>query len=131
MKPSSLAHWSRKFRHAFRGLKVGISGQSSFLVHLIAAPTVVAMGVLLNVSPLEWCVLLLCIGAVISAELFNSALELSAKAITSDFDDHIRDALDVASAAVLVVSIISIVVGATIFVFRLGFYFGWWGGYFM
>jgi len=129
--PTSFAHWSRKFRSAFRGFRVGIRGQSSFCAHFVMTALVFVFGIVLGVSPLEWCVLLLCIGIVLSAELFNTALEKCAKAITSDFDDHIRDALDIASAAVLMASIFAALVGAAIFLFRIGFRFGWFGGYYM
>ena len=44
---------------------------------------------------LEWCVLLLCVGLVMSAELFNSAFESLARAVTRDFDDDVQDALDI------------------------------------
>lgn len=125
----SLQHWSNKFRNAFRGIHVGIRGQSSFYVHFVIAVLVEIAAVVLRVNLLEWCVLLLCIGVVLTAELFNSAIESCAKAITSDFDDNVRNALDIASGAVLVASIAAGVVGATIFVFRLGFWLGWWGGY--
>lgn len=124
-------HWSSKFRNAFRGLRVGIYGQSSFYVHFVASALVILFGVFLRVSPLEWCVLLLCMSSVVSAELFNSALEHCAKAITRDFDDHIRNALDIASAAVLIPSIFSVLIGISIFLFRFGLWFGWWGGYSM
>ena len=129
--PTSFRHWSRKFRNAFRGLRVGVYGQSSFYVHFCVTVVVVLLGAALGVSPLEWCVLLLCIGVVLSAELFNSALERCAKAITRDFDDNIRDALDMASAAVLVAAIFAALVGAAIFLFRIGFQLGWFGGYYM
>lgn len=129
--PFTAKHWSRKFLNAFRGLRVGVRGQSSFYVHLVVAVLVIIVGTFLQVSPLEWCVLLLCIGSVLSAELFNSAFESCAKAITRDFDDDIRDSLDIASAAVLVPAIIAALVGLSIFVFRFGLWFGWWGGYSM
>jgi diacylglycerol kinase len=129
--PRSAKHWSRKFRYAFRGLRVGIYGQSSFYVHFAVMLLVFAFGLFLQVSPLEWCVLLLCVGMVLSAELFNTAFESCAKAITKDFDDDIRNALDIASAAVLMTAISAAVVGASIFLFRLGFWLGWWGGYSM
>lgn len=129
--PFSARHWSNKFRNAFRGLRVGIYGQSSFYVHFVVMLLVFGFGVFLGVSPLEWCVLLLCIGLVISAELFNSAFESCAKAVTKDFNDDIRNSLDIASAAVLVAAIAAALVGASIFLFRFGFWFGWWGGYSM
>lgn len=129
--PLTVTHWSRKFKNAFRGLRVGIHDQSSFCVHLAMIPLVILVGTFLRVSPLEWCVLLLCIGTVLSAELFNSAFESCAKAITRDFDDNIRDSLDIASAAVLVPAIMAAIVGLCIFAFRFGLWLGWWGGYSM
>ena len=127
--PFSLRHWSSKFKNAFRGLRVGARGQSSFFAHFVMTVLVFVAAVVLRVNLLEWCVLLLCVGLVMSAELFNSAFESLARAVTRDFDDDVRDALDIASGAVLVAAIFASVVGATIFVFRLGILMGWWAGY--
>ncbi len=67
--------------------------------------------------------------SVLAAEMFNSALESLARSITSNHDENIADALDVASAAVLLAAVGAAVVGAIIFVFRLGVTCGWWGIY--
>ncbi|NQU23523.1 MAG: diacylglycerol kinase family protein, partial [Candidatus Nealsonbacteria bacterium] len=56
---------------------------------------------------------------VFCAEMFNSALESLAKAITDQFDPHVRTALNVGSAAVLVASIGAAIVGAIIFLNQL------------
>ena len=106
--------WYRKFANAFRGIVVGTRDQSSFDVHLIVALAVVAAAWYLGVSRIEWCVLLLCIVAVLAAELFNSAFEQLAKAVTEEEHPRIRDALDVCSGAVLVASIGAAAVGAII-----------------
>ena len=46
-----------------------------------------------------------------TAELFNSALEQLAKAITKEEDPHVRNGLDIASGAVLVAAIGAAVIG--------------------
>jgi diacylglycerol kinase len=74
----------------------------------------------------QWGVLLLCIGGVLAAELFNSALEAMAQAITRQEDPHIRDALDIASGAVLTAALTSIAVGIAVFGHRAGQLLGWW-----
>ncbi len=122
-------HWSLKFRNAFRGIRVGVTGQTSFYVHFAISALVFIAAVYLQVSMLEWCVLLLCMGLVLSAELFNSSIEFLAKAITDELDDDIRDALDIASGAVLMAAIFAAIIGATILIFRFGLMFGLWGGY--
>jgi len=118
--------WITKFRDAFRGVKAGVRGQSTFFVHFFAAAAVVAAGVVLRVDLVEWCLLLLCITIVLAAEMFNSALESMAKAITHESHPHLGNSLDIAAAAVLVASIGASIVGAIIFADRLGILLGWW-----
>lgn len=120
------AGWSQKFLHALRGLRVGSQGQSSFVVHVPTACFVLAAAAQLRVTALEWCVLVICITLVLTAELLNCALERLARAVTQEYDERVRDALDVSAAAVLVAALGSIVVGSVILGFRLGVYLGWW-----
>ena len=118
--------WRRKFRDAFRGLKEGVRGQSSFFVHFFAAAAVIAAAAVLCVSPIEWCLLLLCITAVLVAEMFNSALESMARAITDQPHPHLGNSLDIGSAAVLLAALGASVVGTIIFGHHVGALLGWW-----
>ncbi len=118
--------WAAKFGDAFRGVAQEIRSQSSFRVHFAAAALVIVGGVVLQVSLLQWCILLVCIGGVLTAEMFNTAMEAIARAITDQPNRHIRIALDVASAAVLVASITAAAVGLIIFTNRVGCLLGWW-----
>ena len=111
--------WSCKFANAIRGGFVGAGGQSSFVVHAIAAFLVVLAAAYFGVSGVEWCLLTLCIVGVIAAELFNSALEVMAKSITQEQNSYIRDALDIASGAVLIASMGATAIGLIIFVPRV------------
>src|SRR5262249_9836879 len=74
-RPRPRRSWVFKFRCAFRGLKLGIRGHSSFSVHFFFAALVIVAALVLRCDVLEWCVLLGCIGLVMTAELFNSAIE--------------------------------------------------------
>ena len=103
--------WFRKFADARRGMIEATRGQSSFIVHLGATALVVLLGWWRNVSRIEWCLLMLCVTVVLMAEVFDSALEHLAKAITREQDDHIRAALDMASGAVLLASLGAAIVG--------------------
>ena len=125
-RPRRGRSWGRKFRDAFRGVAVGVRGQSSFRVHFLFAALVIAAAALLRASWIEWAVLLLCIAVVLTAEMFNSALESLAKAITDKHDPRLADALDTGSAAVLLAAIGAVLVGAIVFLYRLGVLVGWW-----
>jgi diacylglycerol kinase len=119
--------WAEKFRDAFRGVKEGVRGQSSFFVHFFVAALVIAAAAVLKVRDVaEWCLLLLCIAVVLTAEMFNSALESLARAITDETDPYVGRALNIGSAAVLIASIGAATVGTIIFVKWLGIMVGWW-----
>jgi diacylglycerol kinase (ATP) len=63
---------------------------------------------------------------VLTAEMFNSALEALARAITEHSDPLIGQALDIGSAAVLIASAGAAAVGLIVFIHRLGVAIAWW-----
>ncbi len=107
--------WLQKFGDAFRGLFHAVSTEWSFAAHLPVAAVAVACGLWFGLSGVEWCLVALAIGAVVAAEVFNTSIESLAKALDSGPDPRIRDALDTASAAVLVAVGAAILVGLAIF----------------
>ena len=111
--------WYEKFRDAFRGIRTGMRGQSSFQVHIVVAVTVLIAAALLRCRLWEWCILLLCIGGVLTAEMINSAMEYLAKAIDENHNPHLGDAFDTGSAAVLFASLAAAAVGAIILLSRI------------
>ncbi|MFV2065717.1 MAG: diacylglycerol kinase [Pirellulales bacterium] len=113
------AAWRRKFGPALRGLAVGIRSESSFPVHFFAAVVVLVASGALGMRVAEWATLLLSITIVMMAELFNSALERMARAVSKDHDPHLADALDTSSGAVLVAAIGAAAVGTLVFLNRL------------
>ncbi len=118
--------WAEKFRCAFRGVKFGVRGQRSFLAHSVFAVAVIACAAGFRVTLVEWCILLLCIAVVFLAEMFNSALEMLAKAISDKENACLGMALDIGSAAVLVAAVGAAIVGSIVFINRLGIALGWW-----
>jgi diacylglycerol kinase len=111
--------WTRKFADAFRGLKRAVRSQSSFAVHLAVAACVVAVAAVLGVSAGEWCLLAGAIAMVLAAEIFNSSVESLARALGPGWNPRVRDALDMASGAVLVVACGAAVIGLIVFGSRL------------
>ena len=111
--------WRSKFHEAFRGVKKGVRGQSSFFVHIFFAALAIAGAVALDCEVIEWCVLILCIGGVLTAELFNSAIEMLFKGLDEAARSRWYPCLDIAAGAVLLASITAMFVGSLIFVYRL------------
>ena len=118
--------WRAKFREAFRGVKLGMRGHSSFSVHLFAATVAVAACVALDCRLVEWCLILLCIGGVLTAELFNSAIETLFHGLDADTRSRWNGSLDIAAGAVLMASVFAALVGGIVFVNRFGELMRWW-----
>ena len=96
--------WYRKFQNALRGWKLGVTGQSSFRVHLIATIAIITLAIQLKMTTEQWCLLILCISTVLTAEFFNSCVERLARSV------------DIAAGAVLVASIGALLVGGSLLV---------------
>jgi diacylglycerol kinase len=111
--------WRAKFAAAFRGIKIGVRGHSSFFVHFFFAALVAVVATALSCSPLQWCVLIGCIGMVLTAELFNSAVETLFAHLDEQTKARAWPALDVAAGAVLMASITASVIGVIVFAARL------------
>lgn len=111
--------WHAKFEDAFRGLKRGIRGHSSFFVHFFFAALVVVAAFVLHCTLVEWCILLLCVGLVLTAELINSAFETLFRGLDKDIRDQVHPCLDIAAGAVLMASLTAVVIGLIVFVNRL------------
>lgn len=117
--------WAWKFRDALRGLKFGIRGQSSFFVHFFIAALVIAAAIALQCSLDQWCMLMMCIGGVLTAELFNSAIETLHRGLDDVAKERTWKALDIAAGAVLLASATAATVGALIFGSHLVQLLGW------
>jgi len=111
--------WRAKFGDAFRGLKLGVRGHSSFSVHFFFAALVIAAAVALRCDLTQWCLLLGCIGLVLTAELFNSTVETLFHGLDEKTKDRTHGCLDIAAGAVLLASITAAIVGGLVFVSRL------------
>jgi diacylglycerol kinase len=117
--PRPRRSWHSKFKVAFRGIKIGVRGHSSFSVHFFFTALVLAAGIVLQCELWEWCVLLGCIGLVLTAELFNSAIEILFRGLDEATRERSWQALDISAGAVLLASLTASVVGGLIVLNRL------------
>lgn len=93
------------FACAFKGFASTFLTEGHMRFHLVAAFFVLLFAYIGNLEPLEWAILILTIGSVISAELINTALELLCDRINGEFDPVIGKVKDIAAGAVLAVSV--------------------------
>lgn len=111
--------WSeraRSFRYAFKGIGALLRTEHNAWIHSVVAVLVIAAGFILRISAMEWCTVILCIGGVLMAEAFNSAVEALADKVSPGRDPLIGRAKDIAAGAVLLFVITAIAVGLIVFI---------------
>ncbi|MEO6219260.1 MAG: diacylglycerol kinase family protein [Ginsengibacter sp.] len=107
---------SYSFKNAFAGMGYFFMHERNGRIQLIIGLLTAITGMLLQISRHEWIVILLCIGAVLSAEMMNSAIEKLCNHIQPSFHIQIKIVKDLAAGAVLFISIISALIGVFIFI---------------
>lgn len=112
----SLRARARSFRYAFQGISTLIRSEHNARIHLVATILVIAAGFIFSITPMQWVAVVLCISAVFSLEAVNSAVEALADLVSPDYHPLVKKAKDVASAAVLIAAMASVVVAAIIFI---------------
>ncbi len=115
----SISSRLRSFNHAFAGLRALIRYEHNSRIHFTAAILTIALGIILGISLIEWCILVGIIALVVVVELINSAFERLADHISLDISPTIKLVKDYCAAAVLVSSIAAVVIGVLIFLPKL------------
>lgn len=114
-KRFSIIARARSFNHAFRGIGIIFKTQHNAWVHLLVGVVVLVLGIWLDISHLEWGLIVIAIFAVLAAEGFNTALEIDIDLTSPDEHPYARDTKDVAAGAVLLTVIGAVIVGLIIF----------------
>lgn len=107
------------FKYAIEGFISSFKTERNMKIHVLAMIIVIALGVFLKLDKIEWCIITIAIVAVISAELFNTAIETIVDMISPEKNDKAKLAKDISAAAVLILAIGATIVGAIIFIPRI------------
>jgi diacylglycerol kinase (ATP) len=94
----------RSFVFAARGIRTMLASQHNARIHAAATLVVVALGLSLGISRLEWLGMVLAIVSVWTAEAINTAFEFLCDVASPEFHPLVEKAKDVAAGAVLICS---------------------------
>lgn len=109
----------RSFKFAAEGIAHGFRTQRNMRVELGVAVVVVFAGILFRIAAVEWAVIFVCIGLVLSAELINTVIELAVDLLVQHYHPMAKVAKDAGAGAVLIAALTSVAVGIAIFGTRL------------
>ena len=104
------------FRYAFNGIRDAFSGERNIKIMLANFLGMVVVGFWLHFDMIAWTVLVLTSGCTLAAELLNTAIEEIVDFVCPYMDERAGRAKDIASGAVLILSIASVVIGALLII---------------
>ncbi len=106
----------QSFQYAIRGICLCMRSERNFRIHLTATCYVTIFAILGQLSMVKCAVLALCFGVMMGAELMNTAIEYLCDWQASGYDRTVRDAKDIAAAAVFVCAAACTVIGCIFFI---------------
>ncbi len=107
---------SASFKYAFRGFRIAFIEESNFQIQIAIAIIAVVLGLYFDIDTFEWLIVIGITGLVLTAELFNTALEELCDMLKPHHDPHVGKIKDLAASAVLTASSIALLIGAIIFI---------------
>lgn len=106
----------RSFGYAWKGIRQCVGREQNLGTHLVVTAAVIAAGILFGITRTEWMIIVLCIGVVIAAELFNTAIEKLVDLVSPEWNAVAGQVKDIAAGAVLVCAVAAAVIGGIIFI---------------
>ncbi|MEO8886228.1 MAG: diacylglycerol kinase family protein [Mucilaginibacter sp.] len=109
----------RGFGYAFKGIGYAAKTQLNFRVHLVATLLAVFLGFALHISVNEWQWIILCVALVLTAELFNTAIEFLTDLVSPEYNKLAGHVKDISAGAVLITAFFALATGIIIFLPKL------------
>ncbi|MFC1709054.1 diacylglycerol kinase family protein [Candidatus Omnitrophota bacterium] len=110
----------QSFYHATRGIYYACRNERNMIIHLVIALMVLTASFLLHLDKVEFLIILICIALVLALETINTAFEYMVDLFHGTKENTIVMMLkDVTSAAVLIASIFSSIIGLWVFLPRI------------
>lgn len=111
----SLTKRLKSFVYAINGIKTLVKEEHNSWIHLLAAGIVIIGANYFKLNTFEWVAIIISIGVVFTAELVNTAIENIANFLTTENNNKIKIIKDLSAAAVLISALMSLIIGAIIF----------------
>ena len=105
--------------NSLKGIGFTIKSELNIKIQLVFMVVVIIAGFLFRITLIEWGLIVLTIFVVLFAEMTNTAIENTVDLVTEDYNEKAKIAKDVASGAVLLTAIMSVIIGVIIFLPRI------------
>ncbi len=115
LKTQGKSSFKSSFNHAMDGIEFAIDHERNIKIEIFMGICASILGFILNISSIEWAIIVLVIAMVLSLELINTAIERAVDLTTKEYQELAKAAKDVSAGAVLIMSMFSVIIGILIF----------------
>ncbi|WP_114820993.1 diacylglycerol kinase family protein [Chryseobacterium sp. KLBC 52] len=105
----------KSFLHAFRGVLMMIKTERNFQIELLAFFANLFLILYFRLNSTDAALIIIASFAVLSAEIFNTAIEKICDIIQPNFDKRIGFIKDIAAGAVVLTAIAAVIVGVLVY----------------
>ena len=105
----------KSFKYAFEGIINSFKAERNMRIHIFIMILVIVAGFVFKITKEDWIICIILFGIVISAELFNTAIETIVDLVMPNKNEKAKLAKDVSAGAVLILAIASSIIGCIIF----------------
>lgn len=116
MERFSIRKRLKSFTYAWKGINNFVHREHNAWIHLTAALLAVVAGFLFEIEKGEWIAIIGCIGIVLTAEAFNTAIERLVNLVSPEWHPIAGEVKDIAAGAVLICAIAAAIIGLIIFI---------------
>ncbi len=104
------------FSYAWQGIRFVIKSERNFRIHLVAAILVFIAGWILQISLMEWIIIVILIGMVLITEMLNTVVEQMIDYIKPEMHPAAKQIKDIAAGAVLIAAMVAAIIGCLVFI---------------
>lgn len=115
-KKRGFGRFRNSIKYSMAGLRYAYKNEQSMTIHVSVTALTIILGLVFEITAIEWIICIFLLGLIMATELINTALEAVVDLCTQDYHPLAKVAKDTASAAVFVFSCFSFIIGLIIFV---------------
>lgn len=116
LKDFSMKSLMGVFKNSWSGIYHFYKYERSAILHLIAAILMLLGAWLLDMTPMEWLLIIMVLFTTLSVELLNTAIEAVCDLVMPEYNEYVKIAKDAGSAATGVLTLVGIVVILIIYI---------------
>ena len=113
---SGIKRFGKAVRYALDGLFYLLHSEKNIRIQMVILMIAILAGIFLKISNSGWIAVCLSAGLVLAAESINTAIERLSDSVSTEYNEKIKRAKDVAAAGVMITAAVSIVVGLLVFI---------------